>query len=55
MKSLKESILDNDIEQKSDNMVELHQVWKDLTETYGPMLRGYDKFGCTIDNIAFQS
>ena len=53
MRSLKESILDNDIEQKTDNMVELHQVWKDLTETYGPMLRGYDKFGCTVDNIAF--
>ena len=53
MKSLKESILDNNLEQKTDNMVELYQVWKDLTETYGPMLRGYDKFGCTVDNIAF--
>ena len=53
MKSLKESILDNDLEQKSDNMVELHQIWKDLTETYGSIIRHWDILKLTVDNIAF--
>lgn len=51
---LNEGILDVDKnEEGMDDMVDRHQIWKDLTETYGPMLRGYDKFGCTVDNIAF--
>lgn len=53
MKSLKESILDNDLEQKSDDIVERHQIWKDLTETYGSMIRHWDILKLTVDNIAF--
>lgn len=53
MKSLKESILDNDLEQKSDEVAERHQIWKDLTETYGPMIRHWDKYGCSVKNIDF--
>lgn len=53
MKSLKESILDSDIEQRSDDIVERHQIWKDLTETYGPMIRHWDILKLTVDNIAF--
>lgn len=53
MKSLKESILDSDIEQRSDEAAELHQIWKDLTETYGSMIRHWDILNLTADNIAF--
>jgi hypothetical protein len=53
MKSLRESILDDDIEQRSDDAVELHKIWEDLTVTYGSMLKYWDIFGCTVDNIAF--
>ena len=53
MKSLKESILDNELEQKSDDIAERHQIWKDLTETYGPMIRHWDILNLTVNNIAF--
>ncbi len=53
MKSLRESILDDDIEQKSDNVAELHQIWEDLTVTYGSMIKYWDIYGCTVNNIAF--
>jgi len=53
MKSLKESILDNELEQKTDDIVERHQIWKDLTETYGPMIRHWDILNLTVNNIAF--
>ena len=49
---LNEGILDVDKnEEGMDDMVDRHQIWKDLTETYGPMLRDCDD--CTVDNIAF--
>lgn len=53
MKTLKESILDSNIEQRSDEVAERHQIWKDLTETYGPMIRHWDILNLTVDNIAF--
>ena len=53
MKTLKESILDSNIEQRSDEVAELHQIWKDLTETYGSMIRHWDILKLTVDNIAF--
>ena len=53
MKTLKESILDGDLESKSDNKAELYQIWKDLTETYGPMIRNWDVYRCTVDNLSF--
>ena len=51
MKSLKESILDNNLEQKSDEIAELHQIWKDLTETYGPMIRHWSRPGKHLISI----
>lgn len=53
MKSLKESILDNDIEQRSDEAAELHQIWTDLTATYGNMIKNSDIIGASVKNIAF--
>lgn len=53
MKSLKESILDSDIEQRSDEVAELYQIWTDLTETYGNMIRKSDIIGASVKNIAF--
>ena len=48
MKSLRESILDDDIEQRSDDAVELHKIWEDLTVTYGSMLKYWDILGAQL-------
>ena len=55
MKTLKESILDseNDLIKGTENELELRQIWKDLTETYGNILRYSHMDLYSVENISF--
>lgn len=55
MKTLKESILDseNDIIKSTEDELELQQIWKDLTETYGNILRYSHMDLYSVKNISF--
>lgn len=55
MKTLKESILDseNDIIKSTEDEMELQQIWKDLTETYGNILRYSHMDLYSVKNISF--
>lgn len=51
--TIKESIFDDNIGENTDKLVELNQIWKDLTDTYGSMIRHWDVYGCSVKNIDF--